>query len=94
MKVFNIFDIDGRSYFGYDKILAFCQEFNIPMVDVINEGNVFYYTLEELIKLANEVKYSNGAIGEGLVCRPKEPFYSTVLKKSWSGKIISEQYKE
>jgi RNA ligase (TIGR02306 family) len=94
MKVFNLFDIDTRCYFGYNKMMTFCQEFNIPMVDVVNEGNIFHYKLEELIKLANEVKYSNGAIGEGIVCRPKEPFYSTILKKSWSGKIISENYKE
>jgi hypothetical protein len=47
-----------------------------------------------LIVLANEQKYPNGGCAEGIVIRPKEPFYSTVLKKSWSGKILSEKYKE
>jgi RNA ligase (TIGR02306 family) len=94
MALFNIFDINNRTYLDYDKLVAFTTEYKIPMVPLINEGTTFHYTLEELIKLANEQKYSNGNVCEGLVCRPKESFYSTILKKYWSGKVISESYKD
>ena len=94
LHIFNLFDIQARTYLGYNKLKEFCKINNIPMVTEINEGSAFGFTLEELIKLANEQKYPTGGPAEGIVCRPKEPFYSSVLKKSWSGKIISERYKE
>ena len=85
LHVFNLFDIKTRIYLEYDKLVAFCKEFNIPMVTTIDESAAFGYTLEELVKFASERKYLNGQFAEGIVVRPKESFTSTVLKKSWSG---------
>jgi RNA ligase (TIGR02306 family) len=92
--LFNLFDIVNRVYLDYDKIVEFTKNYNIPMVPVIEEGSSFSYTLEELIALANAQKYPTGGPAEGIVIRGKQSFYSNVLKKSWSGKVINENYKE
>ena len=94
MALYNLFDIKHRVYLGYDALVKFSNEAGIPMVKVIDEGIMFGHNLEDLIKLSNEQKYPNGKPAEGIVVRSKDPFYSTVLKKTWSGKIISELYKE
>ena len=91
---FNLFDITTRQYLGRDRIVEFCATHNIPMVTEICSGTVFGYTMDDLIKLANEQKYPNGGYAEGIVIRPMEPFYSSILKKSWSGKVLNEKYKE
>jgi RNA ligase (TIGR02306 family) len=92
-RLFNIFDIQQRSYLDYEAIVKFTTDFGIPMVPIVAEGTAFGYSLEELVKLAREQKYGE-VPGEGIVIRPKESFYSSVLKKSWSGKVINELYKE
>ena len=92
--VFNLFDIKTRTYFSYDKLKAFCDKYKLCMVTVITEGLAYGFTVEELVKLANEQMYPNGTPAEGIVIRPKDSFMSVVLKKYWSGKIISENYKE
>ncbi len=94
INIFNIFDISKRLYLSYDELVKFTKNYNIPMVPVISEGESFGYTLEELVKLANEQKYPNGQFAEGIVVRPQEPFMSSVLDKYWSGKVINENYKD
>lgn len=92
--LFNIFNIGNRSYLDYNKIVEFTTNFNVPMVPLVSEGTAFGHTLEELVELANKQTYGTGGPAEGIVIRPKESFYSTVLKKSWSGKVLNEKYKE
>lgn len=92
--LFNIFDIHGRYYYPYDQTLQFCADTSIPMVPVIAEGSSFPHTLAELIALADSLTYPGGLPAEGIVVRPKEPFYSSVLKKAWSGKILNTRYEE
>lgn len=91
-KLFNLFDINNRCYLGYDKIIDFTSKHNIPMVPIINEGSAYGYSLEDLIELAKAQKYPTNGPAEGIVIRPKDPFYSNEMKKSWSGKIINELY--
>jgi len=57
-------------------------------------GDKFQYSLEALLKMANSLKYPNGTPAEGIVIRPQWPLRSLVLNKEWSGKIISENYKD
>jgi RNA ligase (TIGR02306 family) len=94
LHMFNLFDIVKRYYTDYDKLNVFSKTFNIPMVTTIDEGVAFGYTLEELITLANKQTYPTGGPAEGIVIRPKETFPSAVLNKSWSGKVLNENYKE
>jgi len=57
-----------------------------------------YTNVLSLLKMANELKYSNGLPAEGIVWRPIEETYSNVLKGRLSVKTISnlflETYKE
>jgi RNA ligase (TIGR02306 family) len=91
-RLFNLFDINNRSYLDYTKIVEFTNKYNIPMVPLISEGSAFGYSLEELVELAKAQNYPTGGPAEGIVIRPKESFYSNVLKKSWSGKVINVRY--
>lgn len=91
-RLFNLFDINTRSYIDYTTIIEFTNKYNIPMVPLVNEGSTFGYSLEELVELAKAQNYPTGGPAEGIVIRPKDPFYSNVLKKSWSGKVISDRY--
>jgi RNA ligase (TIGR02306 family) len=91
-SIFNLFNIDSGNYLTFDDLKSFCQEFHLPMVNVIDIGDSFNYTLPELISLSNSQKYENGSFAEGIVIRPTIPFYSNSLQKMWSGKIISENY--
>jgi RNA ligase (TIGR02306 family) len=90
--LFNLFDIKAHAFLGYDKLVQFSKTYGIPMVPLIISGLSFPYTLEELVKLANEQKYSNGNPAEGIVIRPIEPVNSQILNKSWSGKVLNENY--
>lgn len=92
--VFNIFNIDSRTFTSEEIIIDFCKKSNIPMVTELDSGSTFSYTLEELIQFANKQVYPTGGPAEGIVVRPKDPFNSSVLKKYWSGKVINENYKE
>jgi len=94
LHIFNLFDIKSRRYLSYETLTAFCAKYGLPMVTTINEGAAFGFTLEELIKLSSEQKYPNGQPAEGIVIRPKEGFTSTVLKKSWSGKVLNPLFDE
>ena len=94
LHVFNLFDITTRQYLSRDKIIKFCADNSIPMVTEVCNGSIFGYTMEDLINIANEQKYPTGGHAEGIVIRPTEPFFSSVLKKSWSGKILNEKYKD
>ncbi len=91
-RLFNLFDINNRCYFDYARIVDFTTKYNIPMVPLICEGSAFGYTLEELVELAKAQNYPTGGPAEGIVIRPKDPFYSNELKKSWSGKVINDRY--
>lgn len=89
---FNIFDITNRIYFSKDELLRFAGESGVPMVPIVEEGAAFPHTIADLVKLADSLKYPNDAPAEGIVVRPSEPFYSRVLKKSWSGKVLNTYF--
>jgi RNA ligase (TIGR02306 family) len=93
LAVFNLWDTDNRCYCSYDELKQFCNEVNIPMVKVIDEGESFNMTFENLQSLADSLKYENGHIVEGIVLRPKVSFISKVMEKPLSVKIINTEFK-
>jgi RNA ligase (TIGR02306 family) len=93
MYVFNHGVIHGRSYSGYNGLVSFCNRTDTKMVPVVQVGNSFQYTyIDELLDLADYVKYSNGKQAEGIVIRPINECYSEVLKGRLSFKVISNSY--
>ena len=93
LAVFNLWDTDNRCYSSYEELKEFCKLSDIPMVDVIKEGESFDMTFEDLQSLADSLKYENGHIVEGIVLRPKTSFISKVMEKPLSVKIINTEFK-
>jgi RNA ligase (TIGR02306 family) len=91
-RAFNLFDIDNYKYLDWKELQEFCFNNHIPIVDTINTGQSFNKTLSELQEFANNLKYNNGNLAEGIVIRPTEDTYSETLKGRLSGKIISESF--
>ena len=91
-RAFNLFDIDNYKYLDWKELQEFCFYNSIPIVDTIDIGPSFNKTLPELQEFANNLKYDNGNLAEGIVIRPTEESYSETLKGRLSGKIISELF--
>jgi RNA ligase (TIGR02306 family) len=91
---FGLLHIPLRKYYPFSVLREFCNKFEVPMVHVIEHGASFNYSLEELIGIANNLKYPNNTPAEGIVIRPTFEMHSQVLNKQWSGKVISEHYED
>jgi RNA ligase (TIGR02306 family) len=91
---FNLYDIDKQQYLNHFDLVNFTNIMNIPMVSVIEIGNNFNYTLNQLQNIVNELKYSNGNIAEGVVVRPVTEMFSYALNGRLSFKVINENYFE
>ena len=93
VALFNLWDIDSRTYLGYDLLVDFCNSAKIPMVKVIKSGTMFDMSMEDLQKLADESVYDNGTPVEGIVLRPQTSFVSVIMEKPLSVKIMNEKFK-
>jgi RNA ligase (TIGR02306 family) len=92
LAVFNLFDIARHQYLGHARLAEFCSATGLPMVRVVWQGE-FRFTLDELVRLANEQLYASGEPAEGIVIRPFEEARSLLLPNSrLSAKVISERY--
>lgn len=94
LHLFNIYNIYDRTYMGFDMLKDFCSYSGIPMVDVIETGNEFSYSLEGLLKIANFTMYPNSSPAEGIVIRSKEYIFSPTVGGYLGGKVLNEDYKE
>jgi RNA ligase (TIGR02306 family) len=70
LALFNLWNIDEQRYMDFSDLEAFCAEFNIPMVPVLEVKDTFNYTMSDLIDKANSLKYPCGNWAEGIVVRP------------------------
>ena len=71
---------------NYD-VVASCMKRFFNLGEATEITDKFDWTFDKL------QKYNNGETAEGIVIRPKEPFYSNVLKDTWSLKCINREYK-
>lgn len=92
-SMFNGYKIAGKTHWGYSDLKKFSESYDIRKVDFVLT-HTKCPSLEDLIALANKMVYLNGKPAEGIVVRPWDPFFSSVLKKNWSVKIINENYQE
>lgn len=91
-RLFNVYDISDRRYYGYDGVLDICKTIEFPMVSLDTLGDSFpSYTDEELRRLAEGV-YPNGKRREGIVIRPTRE--ASVMGERVSFKVINLQYKD
>jgi len=91
VRVFNLYNMSQKRYENYDRLAIFCFENNIPMVGLIERGEAFNYTLEDLIEKAKG-KYNSGKEREGIVIRPAKETYSCSLKGRLSFKVLNNNF--
>lgn len=92
LAIFNAYDIDSRSYFGMEELVAFVAEIGVPMVRILQLLNE-PPSLEQLVRMAKECRYDNGRPAEGIVVRTKVPVKSAALGRNrWSAKVLNESY--
>ena len=87
-KCFRIYDIANQKFLNPNETVAFCKEFDIPHVDIIETDFPFFdkiTTMEEALKFA-EGKTAEGNEREGIVCKTVDngPYASF--------KIVSNKY--
>lgn len=86
---FSIFNLVDGIYEGYKNFIRDCEAWEIPHVPILDIGNAFDYTMEELEEFSNEGHYSNGFPQEGIVIRPQTEKYSSILGGRLSFKVIN-----
>ncbi len=97
--VFNVKEIDSNKFLGMNDIKNVCEKLQlnmVPVLDVIIIDNT--WTVGVFQQYANKVVYTlpnkKTVPGEGIVVRPVEPIYSSVIHKYLSFKIINQIYKD
>lgn len=93
ISLFNLFDIDDCKYFGYEALHQTALIFDLPVVQELERGDNFNYTMDELINLAATATYPNGTPAEGIVIRPMTEMKSEILKGDrLSFKVVNNLY--
>lgn len=96
LRVFRSKDLDNKELFNLAKLKELCEHLSLPMVKIIDEFdfNPLIHTVEYFRNLADGQLYDNGKPGEGIVVTACEPFYSYILGKEFSFKVINSNYKQ
>jgi hypothetical protein len=79
---------------GLKQMQKACEEMGLNMVPIEEIGTDLpskYPTVEALLERADG-NYSTGGKKEGIVVRPTEPVYSTLISGSLSFKVVSNKY--
>jgi len=72
LNLFNIFDIDTRTYYSHDAMMDMFEELDLPTVPVIFEDFTLPTTVPEIVELATRKSVVNPDVqAEGLVFRPQ-----------------------
>ncbi|KAJ3278605.1 hypothetical protein HK104_002177 [Borealophlyctis nickersoniae] len=77
LAVFNIYDLKRRRYLDYDDMKRACTDMELPMVQVVDEGEAFDMDVPALLQLAKGVYDGTRNPREGIVVRPK--------REKWTG---------
>ncbi len=92
--VFNFFDLESKQYVHLLD-LALCLEASaciLPVVPIVYAGIFNFKSLDELLDFANQQRYPNGALAEGIVVRLAKETYNETLKGRSSFKVISNNF--
>lgn len=87
LYVFNVWDTMTHAYFTHRRLEMFCTWWGLNMVPVLEVGDNFLYTAEELLEKA-EGLYPSGKQREGIVIRHRDQ--DTVVRISF--KAISNTF--
>ncbi len=96
--IFNVKDLTTNRYYSLDELEQFVSTHGLQMVPVLDRFVCpETITIQDFQDIANKVTYqfgSNSKPGEGIVIRPQIPYYSKVLGKNLSCKVINQEYKD
>ena len=92
IRIFNLFDKTKRKYAGFDELIQFCQNTGLPMATVLEVGDSFSYSLEQLLFMAKQLTYPNKFPAEGMVVRSKTEVYSEIIRDRLSFKVLNSDY--
>ena len=67
--VFNIYDIDEKKYFGYQKFVNYCETISIKTVPILKLSTFEWNSIKELEEYTSKFIYDNGNPAEGIVIR-------------------------
>ena len=90
--VFNVYDIDKGQLVSFEELKQVVKDLDLTMVPILEEGDSFGYTLDELLEKAKGVYEGTNNRREGIVIRPKEGFYCQTLYGRPSFKVLSNDY--
>lgn len=91
--IFNVVDLDSRKRIPFDEQISLCRRFALDHVPMVEKGECFSRTLEELLAIAVALRYPGTKNSvEGLVLRPKIDIYSPSIHRSLSCKIMNPEY--
>jgi RNA ligase (TIGR02306 family) len=91
IRVFDVYDILKGEYYGYNKLVDFCNRYNLPMVPVVG----FYdgdHDMAFWLKEACGVYDGTNNRREGIVVRPIVSFYVKECQQRASFKALNNDY--
>ena len=93
LGIFTMTDIRDRRRLGRDEMVRIANELGLHLVEEVVLIENFDWTFDQLQEFADRQVYTNGALAEGVVIRPVEPFFSSIMRDWFSVKCISREYK-
>jgi len=92
MRVFNVWDIKHRRYLDAEVAFDFCEDLELPTVEVIDWNEIFSFQTDEELRKYAEGKYKSGYPREGVVFRPMLEMKVDYDRLSF--KVINLMYKD
>ena len=95
IRVFDVYDIDTQTYYGYDELVAFCVENNLPQVETVTDEFIFFkdsYDLNRLLEMTVRNYPNTNQQIEGLVFTPLTERFCNKLRGRLRFKVINPDY--
>jgi RNA ligase (TIGR02306 family) len=90
IAIFTVYDMETKTYLNFQETIDFCTKFDLPMVEVIDKGDEFNYSIDDLKKLSKGCYTGTKNAREGLVFRLQENWIDKYNRYSF--KIINDDY--
>lgn len=90
--IFTIYDVANRKRLGLTDTESLCKKLGLAMVPIEEVGTELPYKTVELLLDRARGKYESGVRKEGIVVRPQEPVYSSLIQAPLSVKVINNDY--
>ena len=90
IAVFNVHSISQKRCLDYDEMVSVCEKLELPVVQLLERGDSFKYTIDDLFEVVKGNYPETENQREGLVFRLANNWYSPQFRASF--KIISNDY--